>query len=139
MAWVFSAEVGASDANSYLTTSDATDLLAPCFNANAWTDATTPNKEKALAQASRDIDAGHRFRGTKYYGTLQALEWPRTCQEEDPTTIPADIRIACAQQALWIFRTRQPAGATSARPCGPQALQNSPSATCTRDSPEDSP
>jgi hypothetical protein len=110
MAWVFSAEVGASDANSYLTTSAATDLLGPCFNTSAWDDATSDDQEKALAQASRDIDAGHRFRGVKYYGTLQALEWPRTCQEEDPTTIPADIRIACALQALWVLQNSSTGG-----------------------------
>ena len=73
------ATAGSSSANSYLTLSDADDLIDGLVKDDdvvAWASASTDDKNRALYTATQRIDR-ERFLGAKATDT-QALQWPRT-------------------------------------------------------------
>jgi hypothetical protein len=67
---------GKTDANTYASVADGDAYHEAHLYATSWTGATTTNKEKALALATRLIDASYQFNGWKTKST-QALQWPR--------------------------------------------------------------
>ncbi len=70
---------GRASANSYLTLSDAQDIIDGLIEDDdvvAWASATTDQKNRALYTAAQRIDR-ERFLGARATDT-QALEWPRT-------------------------------------------------------------
>lgn len=67
---------GRADANTYAAVADGDAYHEAHLYATTWTAATTANKEKALALATRLIDASYQFNGWKAKST-QALQWPR--------------------------------------------------------------
>ena len=72
------ATVGSATANSYLTLSDAQDLidgLVEDDDVAAWASATTDQKNRALYTAATRIDR-ERFLGARSDDT-QAMQWPR--------------------------------------------------------------
>lgn len=74
---------GKSDANSYADVADGDAYHDAHLYATAWTAATTGNKEKALAMATRVLDAEYKFYGVRTKET-QALQWPRDlCPDRD--------------------------------------------------------
>lgn len=83
---------GKPDANTYALVADADAFHEGHLYATAWTGASTANKEKALALATRLIDASYQFNGAKTKST-QALQWPREA------AIDPD-RLATARNAL---------------------------------------
>lgn len=104
------ATVGASDANSYLTVADATQLLSIRFGIESWTNATESDKGKALQLATLQIDQC-QFQGVKLAFT-QALQFPRDQQDQAFDQIPPEVQQACAVQALAILKNPDRNGLT---------------------------
>lgn len=74
---------GLANANSYALATDGDAYHDGHLYAAAWTAATTGNKEKALAMATRLIDGLFQFNGFKRLSS-QALQWPRRdCRDPD--------------------------------------------------------
>lgn len=72
---------GTSNAYASLTAVDSI-LATTVIDYSAWTNATVPQREAAVVQATRDIDA-LQWIGTRYYYE-QLLEFPRQLQEAFP-------------------------------------------------------
>lgn len=79
MPFVFTVEdgTGLPTANSYVSVSDADDILATNIHATSWVAKTNADKEKLLSWATRLIDTKATWYGTKTYET-SGLRWPRT-------------------------------------------------------------
>ena len=67
---------GRTDANSYANVADGDAYHEAHLYATTWTAASTAHKEAALVMATRLIDAGCEFSGSKR-SSDQALQWPR--------------------------------------------------------------
>ena len=79
---------GKPDSNSYADAADGDAYFDGHLYASVWTAATTANKEKALAMATRLIDSLCGFHGFRVK-TSQALQWPREqCPDPDKPAIP---------------------------------------------------
>ena len=79
MAVTIDATAGGANANSYLTLSDAQDIvdgMVEDADVTAWASATTDQKNRALYTATQRLDR-ERFIGARATDT-QALQWPRT-------------------------------------------------------------
>jgi len=79
MAVTIVATVGSATANSYITLSDANDLVDAMVSSTdvaKWASATDDQKNRALATATQRLDR-ERFLGARATDT-QALQWPRT-------------------------------------------------------------
>ncbi len=79
MAITLDATVGGASANTYLTLSDAQDIidgLVEDDDVAAWASATTDQKNRALYTATQRLDR-ERYLGARATDT-QALQWPRT-------------------------------------------------------------
>jgi hypothetical protein len=88
MAITIVATAGSATANSYLTLSDAQDLIDGLIendDVTAWGTATTDQKNRALYTATQRIDR-ERFLGARATDT-QALQWPRTGVRKPDTYI----------------------------------------------------
>lgn len=88
MAIVLNATIGAADANSYLTLSDAQAIIDGMVEGDdvaAWASATTDQKNRALVSAAMRIDR-ERFLGARATDT-QAMQWPRTGVRKPDTYI----------------------------------------------------
>ena len=110
---------GRSDANSYASVADADAYHEAHLYATAWTGASTPNKEKALAMATRLVDGEFVFHGARRT-TAQALQWPREgCPDMDggdvlaSNAVPKGVVVATcelARELLVLDRTTAPPG-----------------------------
>lgn len=112
MAITIDATVGGASANSYVTLAEADSYMEGRLNASAWeTDATTDNKNRALAEATRWLTAatwlGYRVDDT------QALSWPRAwvIDPDDPnadyfaqTVVPERVKRATYELALEFIK-----------------------------------
>lgn len=103
------ATVGGAAADSYVTLEEADAYMGSRFGTAAWDGLATADREKAIRQATREVDR-HRFHGYRN-STAQALEFPRAYpyNADEPITttvasIPRSVRHACCEQALWIAR-----------------------------------
>ena len=79
MAVTIDATAGGANANSYITLSDAQDIIDGCVedaDVTAWGSATDDQKNRALYTATQRLDR-ERFIGARATDT-QALQWPRT-------------------------------------------------------------
>jgi len=88
MAIVLVATPNAADANSYLTLSDAQDIIDGLVENDdvvAWGTATTDQKNRALYTATQRLDR-ERYLGARATDT-QALQWPRTGVRKPDTYI----------------------------------------------------
>jgi len=94
--------------DSYITLAEAESILLNFFDTENWDSATDPNKETALKQATRNIDA-QRLRFAKYLSS-QTLEFPRStafeCNGESLGVVTDAVKIAQALEALSIFDER---------------------------------
>lgn len=111
--------LGGASSDSYVSLAEATAYFAARFGADAWDYLSEANREKALKQATREVDR-HRFHGSRWRWN-QALEFPRQYpyhreHPEHTTTveIPASVKEATLEQALWIA-THETAGGRSPR------------------------
>lgn len=81
---------GASDANSYVSVSDASEYFRLSYNRTAWANAGTSDKERALAEATRVLDTYVQWFGDIASET-QALRWPRSnVIDQDGRAIASD-------------------------------------------------
>lgn len=93
--------------NSYVTADEADDYLSDRLYSTAWIDATTAQRESALAMAARAVDAQH-FKGT-ITSDSQAMAWPRDCVYDqegralDSANVPNAIKWAQCEVALGIL------------------------------------
>lgn len=97
----------------YLSVSDA-DAYWSARNNTTWSAATTAAKEKALIEATQYIDGAFSFIGTQNIDNL--LAWPRydvfirtgnfAGLSYDSTTIPPQVKNACAELALQALSSR---------------------------------
>jgi hypothetical protein len=71
------ATTGGTSSNSYLDADEAADYFAERLHSSAWTAASAGDKDAALIQATRVIDARVCFAGMATTAT-QALRWPRS-------------------------------------------------------------
>ena len=88
MAITIVATAGSATANSYITLSDAEDLIDGLVKDDdvvAWASASTDDKNRALYTATQRIDR-ERFLGARADDT-QALQWPRTGVRKPDTYI----------------------------------------------------
>ena len=88
MAITLDATVGGASANTYLTLSDAQDIvdgLVQDDDVVAWASATTDQKNRALYTAAQRLDR-ERYLGARATDT-QALQWPRTGVRKPDTYI----------------------------------------------------
>ncbi len=89
---------------SYATITDATNYFAERIgDISAWTSATTDDKTKSLAHATRLIDRLN-FVGTKA-SSSQTNEFPR----DNDTAVPTAIVQACIEIALSLLQGNDPA------------------------------
>ena len=82
------ATVGSATANSYITLSDAQDLIDGLVEDDdvvAWASATTDQKNRALYTAAQRVDR-ERFLGARVDDT-QSMQWPRTGVRKPDTYI----------------------------------------------------
>ena len=88
MAITIDATAGGASANSYITLSDAQDIVDGMVendDVTAWGSATTDQKNRALYTAAQRIDR-ERFLGARATDT-QSLQWPRTGVRKPDTYI----------------------------------------------------
>lgn len=114
MAFAFKVETGSglvADANSYVSVSEADDILAMNIHASpAWEALDDSAKEKLLAWATRYLDERTRWYGYKAVDT-SPLRWPRVgVMDRDgiyisPTSIPMQLRTASAEMARYLIET----------------------------------
>lgn len=119
------ATVGGTSANSYVTRADANLYLADQFGTAAWDALADTDKDKALKQATRQIDR-YRFHGWRALAG-QALNFPRFRPGDQPGLgisvpdsdepihstilyIPIKVQRACCEQALWIAQNASRGG-----------------------------
>ena len=124
------ATVGGASSNSYVTVDEATAYFGERLRADAWTGASTTDKEKALIMACRHIEAAKPMveRGsTGAYApsnSTQALSFPRKKDWKSGAgyNIPQPVKQAQFEEALALLargtetdrrRALQAAGVTS--------------------------
>ena len=101
------ATVGGANSNSFITVATGNTLANNALNTDAWTDATTDDKSRALLMATLGLNPLD-WVGTRAT-TTQALSWPRTDAEingrpiED-NEIPREIQQATFDLALAILQ-----------------------------------
>lgn len=84
----------------YITVADADIHFGQRLNTDLWDNASAPNKDKALAQATLILD-GLRYVGSKT-DEDQTSEFPRNGE----TTIPEEVQRATAEQALALLESK---------------------------------
>lgn len=110
MAFTFTVEdgTGLPNANSYVSVSDADDILITNIHNTAWTALNTTNKEYLLAWATRILDNKMYWYGKKAFET-SALKWPRTGVvdlegiEVPDDQVPLKVKEATAEMARYLI------------------------------------
>lgn len=110
---------GGSSSNAYISLTAADSFIQTyVFDATAWTSATTPQREAAIAEATLLIDQ-FQYIGGRYYSE-QKLAFPRRhpnmsswAEDSEPITestfqtqMQDAVERACAYQALYTCRLR---------------------------------
>lgn len=132
------ATVAGESANSYLTVADADSLNAERLGpqASTWAAAVNADKEKALIQATVDIDA--RVNVGVAYDDDQALRFPRAVDVDEANVafIPTRIARATYEQAAYLLansRLLDEAAARRARGMFSFSEEEGPSGSITLD------
>jgi hypothetical protein len=109
MAVVLIATPGAANANTYATLSEANTYHESHVASAAWDAATDDQKNRALVQATRELDAYLLWDGFAS-STTQALAWPRTGLSDPDTgasvsgtTLPDRLIYATSEQARLLL------------------------------------
>jgi len=111
MAVVIVATVGGAGSNSFVLLSEAATYMTGRLNSSAWDDATTDEQNRALVEATRELDvlpwAGKRV------DTTQLLSWPRqwVINPDDPnyacyalTVVPTRVKDATCELAFQFLK-----------------------------------
>ena len=99
------ATLGAEDANSYVTRTDADAYFADRMHSEPWEALTEANQDKLLITSSRMLDWHVKWKGVKTE-VAQAMQYPREGvlrpdgTEIDDDVLPPEIKIAVYEQAL---------------------------------------
>ena len=97
---------GLETANSYASVAEADAYHDSRLHSLAWTAATTPVKERALAMATTTLDAMTAWQGSRA-SAAQALAWPRTGAIYDgllvEDMVPAPVKRATAELARLLI------------------------------------
>lgn len=107
---------GLTTANSYATAAEGDTYHDKHAYATTWTGATTANKEAALVMATRLLDEGITWAGTRNTKD-QALEWPRVGAYDrggwaiDNDELPTLLVDATAEMARWLLSSDRTAEA----------------------------
>lgn len=111
------------DANSYVTTAEATSYFLGRLNSDGYDNATDLVKEKALRTATLYLDSRVRWIGyVKDQVTPQKLAWPRVYDDtvdvpEDilvlGSSIPQDLKNAQCELALYLINNDEPSESNS--------------------------
>jgi len=118
MALVLVLETGAglSSSNSYATAAEGNTYHDSHLYAKKWTNASTSDKEKALAMATRTLDDNMTWNGSRN-SKGQALRWPRVgAYDQDGflivnNTLPTNLKDATIEMARLLLtsdRTAEP-------------------------------
>jgi len=97
------ATIGASDANSYVSLSEANAYFLDRVHSSDWED--FEDKTKVLVTSSQMLDWYVKWKGTKQT-TTQNMLWPRTAAIRrdgtviDEDTIPSEVKVAVYELAL---------------------------------------
>ena len=108
MALTIVATAGAVDANSYCTLAEAETYFEGRLHKTDWEDASTGDKNSALAWATSILDETMNWYGFSMSET-QALRWPRTGLASvdgwtvSSTTIPKFLKNATAEFAMHLI------------------------------------
>lgn len=94
------AEEPTIEQTGYLNTSDADALAATLLDVASYLAATGANKQKALNQASVEIDRAMSYQGRKYDPT-QALEFPRVAYESPVDSVQLLLPNQGTRQTIW--------------------------------------
>jgi len=99
---------GLSTANSYLSVADADAYFEGHLYAAGWTAAAPGDKDKAIAMATRLIDAHTRWSTGEKKTSTQALQWPREGAELDgfeiaANLVPDPVKNATAELAMLLI------------------------------------
>lgn len=94
--------IGGASADSYVSLVEADAYFASRFGSDSWTSLSDADQEKALRQATREVDRS-RFIGSKW-SSEQALQFPRvdTYSDDETAEIPSLVKQATCEQALWV-------------------------------------
>ena len=98
--------------NTYISVADADDYFQYRLHSDAWTGAANDEKEAALAQATRLLDALYDFEGSPADDD-QALAWPRInaydCENKPlpSDTVPRCVLYATCEEALHLLKGDQ--------------------------------
>jgi hypothetical protein len=102
---------GIITANSYVSVTDASDILTTNIHAGPeWDALDTASKERLLAWASRYLDDRVTWRGYRVSET-SGLRWPRSGVIDrdgiliSSTTIPRQLKVATAEMARYLIET----------------------------------
>jgi len=105
--------------NSYVTLAEANEYFDTKVHCDSWVSADDATKEKALLEATRDIDM-YRFKGYKVDAD-QELQFPRVNIGRQPTEVerlvysstikvlPKEVKYAQMEQAYYILSGRDEA------------------------------
>jgi len=103
------ATAGASNANSYASEAEALAYNDAHVSGETFSDADLDVRRRALATATRMLDANVRFLGVATSLT-QALQFPRTGLVDpvsglavDPAIVPSEVKDACAEFARLLI------------------------------------
>lgn len=111
MAITIDAAVGGASANSFVLLSEWTTYMEGRLNSDSFDDATTDSKNRALAEATRELSAA-RWKGKRVTAT-QALSWPRQWAHDpdspiqdyyDTDVVPERIKRATYELALAFLK-----------------------------------
>jgi hypothetical protein len=112
MAVTIDATVGGATANSYVTLASANSYMEGRLNATTWDDATDDEKNRALVEATHELEV-QPWDGTRVT-TTQALAWPRqwVVNPDDPnyndystTVIPSRVTTAQMELAFQFIKS----------------------------------
>lgn len=106
MALIVEDGTGLSNAESYISVTDADTYIAAYRGANAtWDGASVTDKEVAARQATQYLDGTARWKGVKEFST-QALDWPRSFAYDENNIafdgIPTKLEQATAEVMFLI-------------------------------------
>lgn len=109
MALTLIATAGAADANTYCTLAEADVYFTKRLHKTSWEEASSGDKNMALAWASSILDNEMNWHGWTMYPDVQALRWPRSGavtpdgRSVTSVAIPQFLKNATAEFAMQLI------------------------------------
>ena len=99
---------GLPNANSYISQAEGDAYFEAHLYGDSWTNASTEDKDKAMAHATRLLDAHTNWRTGSKKTANQALQWPREGAYKDgfeisPSVVPVEVKNATAELAMLMI------------------------------------